>query len=191
MSKQNILNLYIAKLRRAILSGVSLDKQYRLLQLVNLHSSKILPLEYFLEDINNYMLSENKKQIRKRDSIYGMCIEQNGCYSKKEYQKIYNKVHRDTHKIVHTDKPSKPRVYKDKKRHITSQKESSFFRKLKKSNIHGICFSCGETTFFIDSHHILGKKYNDMELSICVPCHYKYRGKNHCLNIGNKIEKLF
>jgi len=69
--------------------------------------------------------------------------------------------------------------------------EHYFLNKLHKLQIHGICFSCGETTFFIDSHHILGKKYNDMELSICIPCHYKYRGKKHCINIGKKIENLF
>lgn len=100
---------------------------------------------------------------------------------KKEYQKIWIGKHKDYYKnynkwnIINT----------------INKIEHNFFNKLQTMRIHGICFSCGETTFFTDSHHILGRKNNDIELSICPKCHYKYRGKLHCINIGNKIERLF
>lgn len=180
---------YLFKLRKYILLNTSNEVLYKLVKYVNTYGNKIYSLEEYIRDTNEkYILSKSGKNIIPKDSIYGKCIELYGYFEISKYQKLYRTFHRIPKKY---NLPSEISISLIKETLPLSQKEYTFFRNLNEGNIHGICFSCGDTTFFTDSHHIIGRKYNDMELSICIRCHYTYRGKNHCINIGNKIEKLF
>lgn len=173
----NQYRMYLHRLQRAILNGESEEHLYEILPYVNLYSNKIFPLEYYIQQTKSlYILSFDKKRLLKKGGTYDKCISICGEFNEKEYQKIYREEHS-------TNKKTKKYKY--------DHKERIFLYKLKECNIHGMCFCCGEQTFFVDTHHILGKNESNMTVSICQKCHYKYRGNTHCINIGNNIEKFF
>jgi len=189
---------YLFKLQKAILLNEPEDMLYKFLKYVNFYGNKIFSLEEFIYNTKSrYILSKTEKKIKPIDGIYAKCIEIYGEYTEKKYQKLYRDIHKDKlQKAPYHIKTQKERIKIEKvpyhikieKVRIKTQKERMFLKNIYETNIHGICFACGELTFFTESHHIFGRKTNDFTLSICISCHYKYRGKNHYISIGKKVE---
>ena len=59
---------------------------------------------------------------------------------------------------------------------------------------NGMCMICGELSpFFLEAHHLLGKKNDNLEVTLCANCHRKYKtgDERHERMIMEAIERRF